>query len=236
MEVYTGTSGFGYKEWKGNFYPEDLSAKKMLPFYANRFSTVEINNTFYRMPTATVVASWAEQVPQGFLFTLKAPQIITHIKRLQGVGEETRYFLGVISVLDKKLGCILFQFPASFHKNLKLLEGFIDIIPPKVHCAFDFRSASWFGQDTFDLLGKRKFCLGIEDTDENPINEIHRLTSWGYYRMRRQDYTDRGLKKWAEKFLSQKWEKLFVLFKHEDDSAAKGPALALRFAEIVKQL
>jgi uncharacterized protein YecE (DUF72 family) len=234
MKIFTGTSGFGYKEWKGNFYPEKISAPKMLPYYSSRLETVEINNTFYRMPTATVVSSWAEEVPAGFLFAIKAPQIITHIKRLHSVGEETRFFLGSISVLEAKLGCVLFQFPAGFHADVKLLEAFLDHIPPKVPCAFDFRSASWFNSTTFDLLSKRKFCLGMEDTDEKPIQEIISTAPWGYFRMRRADYTDSALKEWAQKLQTQQWDKAFVFFKHEDDEAARGPQLAMRFRELTE--
>jgi len=235
MKIYTGTSGFGYKEWKGNFYPEKISGKKMLAYYSSRLETVEINNTFYRMPTANMLKSWAEQVPKGFLFAIKAPQVITHIKRLQNVGEETRFFLGSISTLGNKLGCALFQFPASFHEDLKLLQGFLDLIPPKIPCAFDFRSSSWLNPGTYALLSKRKFCLGIEDTDEKPITGITSIAPWGYFRMRRADYTSSGLEECAEKVLSQEWKKAFVFFKHEDDAAAKGPQLAMSFRDLVNQ-
>lgn len=233
MKIYTGTSGYGYKEWKGNFYPEKISAGKMLEYYSTRLETVEINNTFYRMPTADVAASWAQQVPEGFSFAIKAPQMITHIKRLHMVGEETRYFLGSISILGEKLGCVLFQFPPGFHKDLELLENFLAHIPPKIPCAFDFRNASWFSPETFDMLGKRKFCLGMEDTDEKPIEDIINTAPWGYIRMRRADYTDAQLKDWSEKVLKQEWKQAFIFFKHEDDAAAKGPELAIRFRELV---
>jgi uncharacterized protein YecE (DUF72 family) len=236
MKIYTGTSGFGYTEWKGNFYPDKISGKKMLAYYSSRLETVEINNTFYRMPTANVVKSWTEQVPKGFLFAIKAPQVITHIKRLQNVGQETRYFLGAISILGRKLGCVLFQFPASFHEDLKLLKGFLGLIPPKIPCAFDFRSASWLNPGTYALLSKNKFCLGIEDTDENPIKDIVSTAPWGYLRLRRSDYAPTGLKVCAEKVLSQEWKKAFVFFKHEDDAAARGAELAIRFRNLVKQL
>ena len=114
MKIHVGTSGYGYKEWKGIFYPEKISPKEMLRFYAERLNAVEINYTFYHMPTEGVLSSWAEQVPDDFAFALKAPQVITHLKQLRNVGEETDYFFRTLSVLDRKLGPALFQFPKSF--------------------------------------------------------------------------------------------------------------------------
>lgn len=232
MELYTGTSGFGYKEWKGNFYPEKISPKKMLPYYAARLGAVEINNTFYRMPTGSVVKSWADQVPEKFLFAIKAPQVITHIKRLQNVREETHFFLTAVSVLSGKLGCVLFQFPAGFHRDIDALKNFIGLIPDGIPCAFDFRSPSWRDPEVLDLLGKRKFCQGIEDTDENPVDAVTSTAPWGYFRLRRENYTGADLKKWADRILAQKWERVFVFFKHEDDMAAKGPYFAESFRKL----
>jgi uncharacterized protein YecE (DUF72 family) len=233
MKIYTGTSGYGYKEWKGGFYPEKISADKMLVFYSSRLGTVEINNTFYRMPTAGIVSSWAKQVPAGFLFAVKAPRIITHIKRLKNVKEETGYFLKTVSALGRGLGCVLFQFPAGFHDDQERLADFLSLVPAKIPCAFDFRSPTWMHSGTYSLLRKRKFCLCMEDTDENPVADITGTAPWGYLRMRRMDYTDDELKQWAKKVLSQDWKKAFVFFKHEDDMAAKGPELAKRFRELV---
>ncbi|MDD5674584.1 MAG: DUF72 domain-containing protein [Chitinivibrionales bacterium] len=233
MKVYTGTSGYGYKEWKGNFYPAKLSAGKMLGYYAARLKTVEINNTFYRMPTPNVVASWLEQVPKGFLFAVKSPQIITHIKRLKNVREETAFFLKTVSGLEKRLGCVLFQFPASFRADHALLEDFLALIPAKTPCAFDFRSETWMNPQIFALLTKRNFCLCLEDTEEKPIKEIPVTAHYGYLRMRRMDYTDAALLEWTKKVLAQKWKKAFVFFKHEDDAAARGPQLATQFDKLV---
>ncbi|HMD68548.1 MAG TPA: DUF72 domain-containing protein [Chitinivibrionales bacterium] len=233
MKILTGTSGYGYKEWKGNFYPEKISADKMLGFYSSRLSTVEINNTFYHMPAANVILSWAEQAPAGFTFVIKAPQIITHVKRLKDVKEETRYFFKTISGLGRKLGPVLFQFPGSFREDLSVLEDFLSLIPPKTPCAFLFRNKSWFSEGTYTLLRREKFCLGLEDTDENPIEEIVNTVPWGYLRLRRSDYTETELSQWAKKVLAQEWKKAFVFFKHEDDEAARGPQLATSFKEIV---
>ncbi|HUI94090.1 MAG TPA: DUF72 domain-containing protein [Chitinivibrionales bacterium] len=232
MKIFVGTSGYGYKEWKGNFYPEKISADKMLSFYSGRLETVEVNNTFYRMPTEPVVMGWAKQVPPGFMFAIKAPQMITHIKRLKNVKEETRFFLKSVSRLGKKLGCVLFQFPASFRQDAETLGNFLGLIPEKIPCAFDFRSSSWMDMKIFGLLRDKGCCLCMEDTDEKSVEEIVGTTSWGYLRLRRPDYSEGDLSGWAKKISLQKWKTAFVFFKHEDDSAARGPALALRFREL----
>ncbi len=229
MRIYAGTSGFGYDEWKGNFYPEKISGAKMLSYYSTRLQTVEINNTFYRMPTPAVVNSWVKQVPPGFLFTVKAPRIITHIKRLQYVDEECGFFFNSISGLKKNLGCVLFQFPASFRDDQKRLKDFLKLIPAKIPCSFDFRSATWHNPGTYALLKKRDFSLCMEDTDESPVKKIISTAKWGYLRMRGLDYGVKELKQWAKKINAQKWKKAFIFFKHEDDSAARGPELAELF-------
>ncbi|OGR78163.1 MAG: hypothetical protein A2X32_02040 [Elusimicrobia bacterium GWC2_64_44] len=229
MKIYAGTSGFGYKEWKGKFYPEKISPGKMLEFYSARLPAVEINNTFYRMPRWEVAEAWAAEVPPGFRFTVKAPQTITHIKRLHGVGEETRYLLGALGGLGARLGAVLFQFPATFKFDLPLLKAFLRQLPAKTPCAFDFRSPTWLNQETFGLLGEKGFCLAQEDTDESPLRELISTAPWGYLRLRRADYALSDLEAWSRKVEEQGWEKAFVFFKHEDDAAAVGPALAERF-------
>ncbi len=231
MNIYAGTSGFAHKEWKGKFYPEKISPKDMLRFYSGRFNTVEINNTFYHMPKESVLSSWAEQVGSEFVFALKAPQVITHIKRLKNVFEETEYLFKSLSTLDKKLGPLLFQFPKSFHADRPVLEDFLPLIPDGAACAFDFRSPSWLEVGMPDLLREKGCSLCIEDTDENPVPGIISTAPWGYLRLRRSGYTDADLSHWAEKILSQKWERAFVYFKHEDE--AKGAELAMRFQELI---
>ncbi|MCK9374512.1 MAG: DUF72 domain-containing protein [Syntrophobacterales bacterium] len=232
MKILVGTSGYGYKEWKGKFYPAKISPKDMLRFYAERLSTVEINNTFYHMPTETVLASWAAQVPDEFVFALKAPQIITHLKRLRDVGGETEYLFRTLSLLDRKLGPVLFQFPASFRANPARLKDFLALIPAQISCAFEFRSPSWLEAEILDLLRGRGCSLCSADTDENPAGEIIQTAPWGYLRLRRADYSEADLGQWLERILAQKWEKAFVFFKHEEE--AKGPEMAIRFRELVE--
>jgi uncharacterized protein YecE (DUF72 family) len=232
MRVHVGTSGFAHKEWKGKFYPEKIQPKEMLRFYAGRLDSVEINNTFYHMPKESVLASWAEQVPDGFVFALKAPQIITHIRQLRNVFEQTEYLFRALSILDRKLGPILFQFPRSFHANRPLLEDFLALIPGSVSCAFDFRSPTWLESGIPDLLREKGCGWCIEDTDENPVQELISTATWGYLRLRRSDYADADLSRWAERILSRKWERAFVYFKHEDE--AKGAEMAMRFRELIE--
>ena len=231
MKIYVGTSGYAYKEWKGKFYPEKISPQEMLRYYSGRLNTVEINNTFYRMPKESVLTSWAEQVPGNFIFALKAPQVMTHLKRLRNVSDEAEYLFRTLSVLDKKLGPVLFQFPKSFRKDRSVLEDFLALIPADVACAFEFRSPSWLDDEILDLLRRNESSLCIADSDENPVNQIIPTAKWGYLRLRQADYTDADLSKWMERILSQKWEKAFVFFKHEDE--AGGAEMAMRFQELI---
>ena len=229
MKIYTGSSGYGYKEWKGKFYPDKISPKEMLRFYSERFNSVEINNTFYHMPVENVLSSWAGQVPDNFVFAFKAPQIITHLKRLRNVEEETGYLFRTLSVLGQKLGPVLFQFPASFRADRHTLEVFLKLLPD-TPCAFEFRSLSWLEADSPDLLRERGCSLCIADTDEKPAKEIIDTAPWGYLRLRRSGYTDADLSQWLERISSRKWEKAFVFFKHGEE--AFGPELAMRFLEL----
>ncbi len=231
IQIYTGTSGFAHKEWKGKFYPDNISPKEMLRFYAGHLGTVEINNTFYHMPKESVLTSWAEQVPSDFVFALKAPQVITHIRRLRNVIEPTDYLFKSSSVLGRKLGPILFQFPKSFRADRSALEDFLTLIPDAAACAFEFRSPSWLDAGMPDLLRGKGCSMCIADTDENPAQDIISTAKWGYLRLRRSDYTDADLLHWVERILSQKWERAFVYFKHEDE--AKGAELAMRFQQII---
>ena len=231
MKIYVGTSGYGYKEWKGIFYPEKIPAKEMLRFYSERFGTVEINNTFYRMPTESVLTSWAEQVPDDFVFALKAPQVITHLKRLKNVDTEMNYLFRTISVLGKRLGPVLFQLPKSFHADLPALKNFLTLIPRTISCAFEFRSPSWLEAGIVDLLREKGCSLCTPDSDENAATEIISTASWGYLRLRRVDYTEVELSQWMKRILSQKWQRAFVFFKHEEETG-KGPDMAIHFHDL----
>lgn len=234
MQIFAGTSGFGYQKWKGKFYPEKIRPGDMLRFYAERLDTVEINNTFYHMPGEKLLLSWANQVPPHFVFALKAPQVITHVKQLRNVAGEMDRFFRSLSVLEGKQGPILFQFPKSFRADPALLNDFLSLIPANRRCAFEFRSPTWLTDEVFGLLRESGSSLCMADADEQAVQEIKSTASWGYLRLRRSDYTDDDLSKWAERILSQPWETGFVFFKHEDE--ARGPEQAMRFLRTIESL
>jgi uncharacterized protein YecE (DUF72 family) len=230
VKVFSGTSGYSYKEWKGNFYPEKIAAADMLGFYATRLPAVEINNTFYRLPKASVLESWASQVPEGFRFSLKASRRITHLKRLKDVGDETAYLLEVTSVLGERLGVILFQLPPNLRLDLARFETFLDLLPPGTKAAFEFRHPSWTDPGVRELLGARGFALCVADTEESPAVEAPASCPWAYLRLRRPDYSDEDLKVWAKRVRTSGAREAYVFFKHEGEGV--GPKLAARFLEL----
>lgn len=232
MNLHIGTSGYGYKEWKGVFYPEKISPHDMLHFYGEQFNAVEINYTFYHMPTVAGLTSWGEEVPEDFFFSLKAPQVITHLKLLKNVSEETRYFFRTLAILKKKAGPTLFQLPGSFRASRQTLEEFLALVPADRACAFEFRSKSWFRKEILELLRAKGCSLCTADTDEKPAAEIISTAPWGYLRLRRSDYTEADLELWLERILAQQWERAFVFFKHEEE--VKGPELARRFRALAE--
>lgn len=225
MRVRVGTSGFSYKEWKGNFYPEDLPASGMLRFYASRLPAVEINNTFYRMPKAEMLARWAEEVPDDFRFALKASQRITHQKRLKEASDSVDFFFRVASTLGDRFGPTLFQLPPNFKKDLPRFVDFLALLPSASRCAFEFRHESWFEEPVYEALRGAGCALCVAE-DEDLATPLVPTTGWGYLRLRRQDYGDEALESWAQKVRSQPWEEAYVFFKHEEEG--KGPALAER--------
>jgi len=232
MKIFAGTSGFAYKEWKGSFYPEKISPNEMLRSYSGRLTSVEINNTFYHMPKRDLLSSWAGQVPDGFVFALKAPQVITHFKRLRNVRDETEYLFGTLPLLGAKLGPVLFQFPKSFRADRSLLSDFLAMLPADAACAFEFRSPTWLTDEVLDLLRAKGCSLCVADSDEAPAKEIVSTAGWGYLRLRRSDYAEAELAQWAERVLSEAWQRAFVFFKHEGDEA-RGPKLAMQFQKMV---
>lgn len=230
MDFYVGTSGYSYKAWKGSFYPDDLPDKAMLEWYGTRFRSVEINNTFYRMPRPALLQNWAEKVPEGFRFALKAPQQITHRKRLREADEAVRYLLEVAATLGPHQGPFLFQLPPRFPKDTAVLRDFLSLFPDNVQVAFEFRHASWFDEETYELLRRHRAALCIAEDDDVDAPEAA-TADWGYLRLRRADYDDARLKTWAEWMQAQDWRRAFVFFKHEDE--AKGPRFATRFLELL---
>lgn len=231
MDVFAGTSGFSYKEWKGVFYPEDLPANQMLRFYSEKLPAVEINNTFYRLPKKSMLEGWVEQVSGEFQFVLKASRRITHFKRLKETEDETSYLFDTVQALGARLGVILFQLPPNLKKDIERLERFLKLIPESVRAAFEFRHESWMDQEVFDRLRSKPCALCLADTDEgDPDIEIPSTASWGYLRLRRADYDENQLASWCDRIRSTGWERAYVFFKHED--AGAGPKMAGRFLEL----
>lgn len=242
MNLYVGTSGYSYKEWKGSFYPDDLPAKKMLSYYGERFRTVEINATFYRMPKASVLEAWAADVPQDFKFVLKASQRITHMQRLKDAGDSLRYLLETSSVLQQRLGPLLFQLPPNLKKDAARLSEFLQLLPRRAEstggAAFEFRHESWFDDEVFGLLRDHQaaMCIaeaGGADGGEDKLKVPFVSTAdWGYLRLRMPEYSDAELKSWLKKIKDQQWRDAFVFFKHEDEG--KGPQMAQRMLALAE--
>jgi len=230
MRIYAGTSGFSYDEWKGTFYPEDLPADERLRYFGAKLPAVEINNTFYRLPKEKVVQGWADQVPAGFRFALKASRRITHQKRLKEAESETEYLLRVTSVLGDKLGALLFQMPPYLRKDAPRLAAYLELLPAGTRAAFEFRHETWADDEIRDLLRARDCALVVSETDDEPEAELVATASWGYLRLRRCDYADAELAARAERVRAQGWQEAFVFFKHEEEGA--GPEMALRFLEL----
>ena len=230
MQLFTGTSGFAYKEWKGAFYPEDLPNDAMLRYYASRFRACEINNSFYRMPAEKTLLQWTEQVPGDFKFVLKASQKITHFARLKETARDAvEYFIKTARSLGNQLGPILFQLPPNMKADVERLKTFLGYLPTGTRAAFEFRHASWFDDAVFAALRARGAALCIADTEEEQTPRVATVDSWGYLRLRRVQYTDNDLQDWTGWLHGQSWQETFVFFKHED--AATGPRLAQDFAE-----
>ena len=233
VRVLTGTSGYSYAEWKGNFYPEKMAAKDMLRYYAERFPTVEINNTFYRMPKEELLQGWAGQVPESFTFVIKASQRITHIKRLKECGELLAYLFRVTSTLGSRLGPLLFQLPPNFRKDVPRLQDFFGAMPERRRVAVEFRHASWFDDEVYETLRGQGAALCVADTGEEPAVPLVATTDWGYLRLRREEFGDEELRDWARRIREQPWSDAYVFLKHEEEG--KGPKLAARLMEFCRE-
>jgi uncharacterized protein YecE (DUF72 family) len=233
VRILVGTSGWSYKEWKGSFYPEKLPAADMLRFYASRFPSVEVNNSFYRIPTERVLAGWAEQVPEGFRFVLKASRRVTHIGRLKDEDGSLAYFLRAVNPLGERLGPTLFQLPPTFKKDASRLQEFLGRLPRRWLTAIEFRHPTWFDEEVYDLLRAREVALVAVDEDEGEGKGAPLVPTapWGYLRLRRTQYDAAALQSWADRIAQQKWEEAYVFLKHEEGSPT-GPAVALEMKQL----
>lgn len=225
-----GTSGYAYKEWKGSFYPEKLSESKMLEFYSRRFTTVEINYTFYRLPSPRTLEGWVPQTPEEFCFALKANQKITHVLRLHGVESLLRTFFEGAQPLASagRLGPVLFQLPPHFRADLRVLEDFLAALPRAVRSAMEFRHASWFTDGMLERLRARNVALCVAET-EDFCAPLEATAGFGYFRLRKENYSAEELKTWKQRF--EEWQAagrdLYVYFKHEESGKAPAYAQAL---------
>jgi uncharacterized protein YecE (DUF72 family) len=234
MAYWIGTSGYNYPEWRGTFYPEKFPAAKMLAYYAERFNTVEINYTFYRMPNEKQLAGWAATVPESFAFTLKAPRRITHDAKLQHAEEQVAAFCAVARTLGSRLGVLLFQLPPTFKRDIAVLEQFLACLPAGTHAAFEFRHPSWHDDDVYDCLRRRNVALCIADSEKLSTPAVV-TADYGYFRLRDEGYQPDDISAWGNTIreLSRRWTDAFVYFKHEEQGI--GPAFAARLREHLSQ-
>lgn len=228
-----GTSGYNYSEWLGSFYPEDLPENRMLSFYAQHFDTVEINYTFYRMPTVRVLQAWGKETPSNFIFSLKAPRRITHDLRLRDAADPLTFFTDTSASLKDRLGVLLFQLPPFLKKDAARLEDFLHQVPEGFRTAFEFRNATWYADDVFECM--RRFGVALCVTESEQRDTPFEVTSdFGYFRLRKPEYSDAELESWAKRIDANgsQWRDCFVYFKHEAEG--KGPHFAVRFRDIVR--
>lgn len=230
MTLYVGTSGYSYKEWKGSFYPEKIPPGEMLAYYASRLHAVELNNTFYRLPQKSVIENWKSQVPEDFRFSVKAPRLITHFRRLKDAARETRLMLNAVSALQYRLGAVIFRLPEDMKKDLKRLEMFLKVLPPDTPAVFDFRHPTWFDDEVVSLLRSHDCVFCVSDIEELPVSYEFKTADWGYVRLRRVKYSKADLVRWIKRIGAHEWKDTYVFFKHEDEGT--GPKLAAQFMRL----
>ena len=233
QRVLVGTSGYNYPEWRGTFYPEKLSADKMLAFYADRFPTVEINYTFYRMPTEKLLVGWSAGTPEHFTFTLKAPRRITHDSKLQRCEELTQAFCRTAQTLGSKLGALLFQLPPTLKKDMAVLRDFVELLPDGTRAAFEFRHPSWHDAEVFQALRERRVAVCVADS-EKMSTPVEVTAGYAYLRLRDEGYQQADIERWASTVASlPAVSDVFVYFKHEEQGL--GPDFAKRFMTATRQ-
>jgi uncharacterized protein YecE (DUF72 family) len=230
MRVRIGTSGFSYKEWKGVFYPEKIKNDAMLAYYGEQLDTVEINNTFHRMPRVELLETWAGKVPEDFSFVLKAPRRISHKKNFEDVAEPLEIFAANAGTLGSRLGPALFQVPPWFKKDFEVLAKLTAGIPDGFRCAMEFRHESWFDEATYEFLSERRLALVVSD-QKVAQPPVVKTAPFGYFRFRQDGYSDEEMTAWAATLKQTGWDEVYVFYKHEDEGAA--PKMAARFREVL---
>ena len=230
MAIWVGTSGYNYPEWKGSFYPQRLPAAKMLPYYAQRLNTVEINYTYYRMPNAKILQSWDDATPQDYKLTLKAPKRITHDARLRNCEDSLKFFVETAAKLGPKLGALLFQLPPGFKQDLALLDSFLAWLPAGTCAAFEFRHGSWLNEEVYARFRERNIALCVADS-ETMATPIVLTADYGYFRLRDEGYSAAEIGDWARRIRESTLgcKDVFVYFKHEETGT--GPQFAKIFLD-----
>ena len=226
MKLFAGASGYSFKEWKGDFYPKDLKAEAMLPYYAARLPTVEINNTFYRMPTVAMLEHWVAVTPPDFRFAIKASRRITHISRLkESAADSVQYLYKALEALGTKRGPVLFQLPPLLKKDVPRLEAFLALLPRDHRATFEFRNESWFTDEVYAALKNAGASLCLSEREDNAPPPLVETTGWGYVRLRLETYSDADLRAWAAKLAATAWDETYVYFMHEPTAPAYAATL-----------
>ncbi|HEY5308904.1 MAG TPA: DUF72 domain-containing protein [Casimicrobiaceae bacterium] len=230
-KLLAGASGYSFKEWKGVFYPEDIKAEEMLPYCAGRLPTVEINNTFYRMPKTSIFEHWAAAEPKDFRFSIKASQRITHMSRLRAetAAEPVGYLYKNLSALKSKRGPVLFQLPPNMKKDLARLSEFLSLLPVGHHATFEFRHDTWFEDDVYAALKGAGAALCLSERENSAPPSLVETAPWGYVRLRLETYSDADLRQWARKLEATSWHEAYVYFMHEPTAPGYAKAL-MQFA------
>jgi uncharacterized protein YecE (DUF72 family) len=229
--LLAGASGYSFKEWKGDFYPADMKPDAMLPWYGARLPTVEINNTFYQMPKASVLENWAKCTPQDFRFAIKAPRRITHMARLKAdsAADSVAFLYKTLATLGAKRGPVLFQLPPFLKKDLPRLSEFLGLLPEGHGAAFEFRNDTWFTDDVYDALKASGAALCLSEREDNAPPPLVETAPWGYVRLRLENYSDGDLQQWAARLAATAWREIYVYFMHEPTAPAYAQTL-MRFA------
>jgi uncharacterized protein YecE (DUF72 family) len=217
--LYAGTSGFAYPAWKPGFYPAKLPAKDFLKHYSARLNAVEINYTFRRLPAAATLQNWVEATPAGFVFAVKANMRITHILRLKQAEQATEVFLKAIDPLrtSRRLGPVLFQLPPAMKCDLPLLESYLDVLPPGMRYAFEFRNPTWLAEPVYEALRRRNVSLCVAESERLEVPEVV-TADFVYFRLRKPDYTEADVAAFAARSreLVAGGRDLYLMFKHEE--------------------
>jgi uncharacterized protein YecE (DUF72 family) len=229
MKLFAGASGYSFKEWKGSFYPADMKPEAMLGYYSARLPTVEINNTFYRMPKTDMLENWARIAPAGFKFAIKASRRITHFSHLKPESADPVAFLyRALEALGDKRGPVLFQLPPAMKKDLPRLQAFLQLLPQEHGAAFEFRNESWFAEDVYDALRTAGAALCLSEREDNAPPPFVQTAPWGYVRLRLESYSEGELGQWARKLAGTEWRETYVYFMHEPTAPAYAQIL-MRF-------